>query len=206
MKRSSHALSGNKHGLILTGFALVVTSALALTQCVTKNHIEINEAMHRQKALAQVLPAQWYDHSLEEYKVELFDQAANRNRICYIAKIKDKPVAVIVTGVAPDGYSGDIELLVGILENGTITGVRVSNHTETPGLGDAIDAERSDWIKSFDGKSLLTPAESRWAVKKQNGDFDQFTGATITPQSVVNEVKNTLLFFNSAKDKLFIYE
>jgi len=83
MKRSSHALSGNKHGLILTGFALVVTSALALTQCVTKNHIEINEAMHRQKALAQVLPAQWYDHSLEEYKVELFDQAANRNRICY---------------------------------------------------------------------------------------------------------------------------
>jgi len=194
---------GNRHGLVLASFAILVTSALALTQCITKDRIETNEASHRQKALAQVLPSQWYDHSLEEYTLELFDQTASRNRLCYIAKIKDKPVAVIVTGIAPDGYAGDIELLVGILANGTVTGVRVTKHTETPGLGDAIELPRSDWIKTFDGKSLSAPIESRWAVKKQNGDFDQFTGATITPQSVVNEVRNTLLFFEKVKDQLF---
>ena len=203
MKHKLHAVFGNRHGLVLTGFAILVTSALAITQCVTKHRIDTNEASHRQKALAQVLPSQWYDHSLEQYTVELFDRTANRNRLCYIAKIKGKPVAVIVAGTAPDGYSGDIELLVGILANGTVTGVRVTKHTETPGLGDAIELQRSDWIKSFDGKSLSAPIESRWAVKKQNGDFDQFTGATITPQSVVIEVRNTLLFFDKVKDQLF---
>ena len=193
----------SRHGLVLAGFALLVTCALALTQHVTASRIKSNEAAHRQKALSEVLPAQWYDHPLEQHTVELVDPSTNRNRTCYIAKINDKPVAVIISGIAPDGYSGNIELLVGILEDGTVTGVRVTGHSETPGLGDAIELRRSDWIKSFDGKSLTAPAESRWAVKKQNGDFDQFTGATITPQSVVNEVRNTLLFFSTAKDQLF---
>jgi len=196
-------VSANRHSLVLGGFALLVTSVLALTQCVTVNRIESNETAHRQKALAQVLPTQWYDHSLEEHTMVLFDKASNRNRICYIAKIGNRPVAVIVSGIATDGYSGDIELLVGILEDGTITGVRVTKHSETPGLGDAIELSRSDWIKSFDGKSLADPAESRWAVRKQNGAFDQFTGATVTPRAVVNEVRNTLLFFRNAKNQLF---
>ena len=206
MNHNLHKVSANRHSLVLAGFALLITSILALTQSMTGNRIEQNETIHRQQALAQVLPSQWHDHSLEEYTVELFDQTANRSRTCYIAKIKDRPVAAIVTGIAPDGYSGDIELLVGILEDGTITGVRVTKHSETPGLGDAIELQRSDWITSFDGKSLLTPAKSRWAVKKQNGDFDQFTGATITPQSVINEVRNTLLFFEREKADCLTYD
>ena len=197
MTHNTRTASANRHSLVLAGFALLVTTVLALTQCATANRIENNQTAHRQEALAQVLPSQWYDHSLEAHKMVLFDQNSNRNRICYIAKINNQPVAVIVSGIATDGYSGDIELLVGILEDGTVTGVRVTKHSETPGLGDEIELSRSDWIKSFDGKSLVNPAESRWAVKKQNGEFDQFTGATVTPRAMVNEVRNTCLLYTS---------
>lgn len=193
----------NRQGIVLAGFALLVTSALALTQWLTSDRITANQINHRQSTLSEVLPSQWYDHSLEDFKLELFDQHSNTIRTCYIAKLNGEPVAAIITAIAPDGYSGDIYLLVGILADGTVSGVRVTSHSETPGLGDAIELRRSNWIKSFDGKSLTSPIESRWTVKKQNGDFDQFTGATITPGAVVKEVLSTLQFFNEVKDQLF---
>lgn len=195
-------LAPNKHGLVLACFALIVTTALVLTQCVTKDRIAQNEKAHRQNALAEVLPAQWYDHPLDQFTIVLPDTQSNTQRTSYIARINNLPVAAIITGVAPDGYSGNINLLVGVLKDGTVTGVRVTSHSETPGLGDGIEIQRSNWITSFNGKSLSDPVESQWGVKKRNGDFDQFTGATITPQAVINEVKNTLLFFESEKEQL----
>jgi len=105
--------------------------------------------------------------------------------------------------VAPDGYSGDIKLIVGINLDGTIAGVRALSHKETPGLGDKVDLRKSNWILNFNGRSLLQPSIEQWAVKKDGGTFDQFTGATITPRAVVKSVKKALLFFQQQRDVIF---
>lgn len=87
--------------------------------------------------------------------------------------------------------------------DGTLAGVRVIAHRETPGLGDAIDEERSDWIYDFKDKSLQNPSTDRWRVKRDSGAFDQFTGATITPRAVVKAIHNTLIYFQSNRDAIF---
>jgi electron transport complex protein RnfG len=121
----------------------------------------------------------------------------------YRARKYGWPVAVVLAPVAPDGYNGTIRLLVAIKMDGTLAGVRVIQHRETPGLGDAIEAERSDWILGFDGKSLNDPVQEKWKVKRDGGDFDQFTGATITPRAVVKAVNKALLYFRLHGHSLF---
>ena len=110
----------------------------------------------------------------------------------YRARLDSSPVAAIYDTVTLSGYSGAIRLLVGIDTSGTITGVRVLEHRETPGLGDAIDINKSDWITGFDMHSLESLSPQEWRVKKDGGNFDQFTGATITPRAVVNTVFTVL--------------
>lgn len=110
--------------------------------------------------------------------------------------------AVLLPAVNPNGYTTDIRMIVGIQPNGDLAGVRVIEHRETPGLGDKIDRKKSDWILSFNGKSLENTADSLWAVKKDGGEFDQFTGATITPRAVVTSVKQALEFFQQHKGEL----
>ncbi|NCC28094.1 MAG: RnfABCDGE type electron transport complex subunit G, partial [Gammaproteobacteria bacterium] len=105
--------------------------------------------------------------------------------------------------VVPDGYAGPIQLLVSVLRDGSVGGVRVLFHHETPGLGDKIEERKSDWVLSFDGKSLSNPTPERWAVKRDGGEFDQFTGATITPRAIVHAVKNTLIYVQQQGDALF---
>jgi electron transport complex protein RnfG len=124
--------------------------------------------------------------------------------IVYRARKAGKPVAVVLTVVAPNGYSGPIVLLVGIDYSGDITGVRVVKHRETPGLGDAIEIERSDWIERFTGKSRRNPGRAGWKVKRDGGEFDQLTGATITPRAVVAAVSGALEYFEHNRDNLFI--
>jgi electron transport complex protein RnfG len=121
----------------------------------------------------------------------------------YRARLHGEPVALVIAAVAPDGYSGTIRLLVGINVDGSLSGVRVVAHRETPGLGDAIEEERSDWILGFTGKSLQNPPLQKWAVKKDGGAFDQLTGATITPRAVVKAVRQALLYYRDQKDALF---
>jgi len=115
----------------------------------------------------------------------------------------DSPVAALMIVTAPDGYNGDIRLLIAIDISGKVLGVRVVSHRETPGLGDPIEIERSDWILSFTQKSLLNPGADGWAVKRDGGEFDQFTGATISPRAVVKTVHNTLLYFKANQKSLF---
>src|SRR5690606_4959952 len=103
-----------------------------------------------------------------------------------------EPVAALFNSVAPDGYSGEIRLLVGVRVDGSLSGVRVLSHKETPGLGDPIEVRHSDWITRFSGLSLENPPFERWKVRRDGGDFDQFTGATITPRAVVKATRNTL--------------
>ena len=111
--------------------------------------------------------------------------------------------AAVLTAVAPEGYGGGIRLLVAINYDGTLAGVRVLSHHETPGLGDKIEAERSDWILQFEGLSLENPAPRNWRVKKDGGRFDQFTGATITPRAVVAAVYDALVYFEAHREALF---
>jgi len=120
--------------------------------------------------------------------------------------MQGEPVALVIEALAPDGYSGTIRLLVGINIDGSLGGVRVVAHRETPGLGDAIEEERSDWILGFTGKSLQDPPLQKWAVKKDGGAFDQLTGATITPRAVVKAVRQALLYYRDQKDALFARE
>ena len=121
----------------------------------------------------------------------------------YRARKEQKPVAVIINSVAPDGYNGNIELLVAIRYDGSLAGVRVVGHKETPGLGDAIEANRSDWITKFKDLSLLNPTTKGWAVKRDGGEFNQFTGATITPRAIVKAVYNTLRYYKEHRDTLY---
>jgi electron transport complex protein RnfG len=126
-------------------------------------------------------------------------QATIANR----ARINNEPAAVIIEAIAHDGYSGDIKLLIAIKANGSISGVRVLAHKETPGLGDYIDIAKDNWIKLFDNESLLKTAESQWKVKKDGGAFDYMAGATITPRAVVKAVHKALQYFEANKQALF---
>jgi electron transport complex protein RnfG len=121
----------------------------------------------------------------------------------YRARMDGLPVAVMMIITAPDGYNGDIRLLAGIDAEGAVIGVRVISHKETPGLGDPIEIEKSDWILGFNKKSLRNPESNGWGVKRDDGQFDQFTGATISPRAVVKVMHNTLLYFDANKQMLF---
>jgi electron transport complex protein RnfG len=113
------------------------------------------------------------------------------------------PVATVFATVAPHGYNAAINLLVGVSPAGVVTGARAVRHRETHGLGDAIDAAKSDWILEFDGKSLTAPAPHLWAVDQDEGEFDAIAGATVTSRAVVAAVKNTLLYFEQHRDALY---
>ncbi len=123
--------------------------------------------------------------------------------LVYRARLQGKPVAAIFNSIAPNGYSGKIHLLVGVYIDGKIAGVRAVKHAETPGLGDALEVQKSRWILAFNGKSLDNPIRKRWLVKRDGGVFDQFTGATISPRAVVQAVKNTLLYYRQNADTIF---
>ena len=122
--------------------------------------------------------------------------------VIYRARNNGEVSAVILPVVAPDGYTTNIDMIVGIRKDGTLAGVRVVAHRETPGLGDKIEKRKSDWIHTFDGLSLQSPTADQWSVKKDGGAFDQFTGATITPRAVVRSVKDALMFFDTHRDLL----
>lgn len=184
-----------KHGVTLALFAAASTGMTAAIHQLTRSTIA-DQAVLQQKALfEQVLPSGLYNNALQQscYLVDAPALGKGQHKV-YIARQDGTPVAVIMEATAPDGYSGAIQLLVGSDFNGTILGTRVTEHHETPGLGDKIDLRVSDWITHFTGKKIGDANDSRWAVKKDGGEFDQFTGATITPRAVVNAVKRAGLF------------
>jgi len=135
------------------------------------------------------------------YLVEAPELGKGKHKV-YIARQDDNPVAAVIEATAPDGYSGVIQLLVGADFNGTVLGTRVTEHHETPGLGDKIELRISDWITRFSGKKIDGANDTHWAVKKDGGDFDQFTGATITPRAVVNAVKRAGLYAQTLPTQL----
>jgi electron transport complex protein RnfG len=195
------------NSLVLGLFALVTSVLLASTYLGTKTTIEDAERRAAQKILLELYPASSHDNDLlkdvlpipEAYLSTLgLKTAAN----IHVVKKEEKIIGFIIPAIAPDGYSGDIRLLIGINVDGTIAGVRVVSHNETPGLGDKVDLRKDNWILSFNGKNLTNPDRDAWAVKKDNGYFDQFTGATITPRAVVSRVLKTLIFYKEHSGEL----
>jgi H+/Na+-translocating ferredoxin:NAD+ oxidoreductase subunit G len=195
-----------KNGLILAGFALIVTSLVALTQNLTKQRIAEQEQQQLLKTLGQVMIRGSYDNKLFLHCVSTQSQqflGSTKPQRAFLAFKDQQPVAAALETVAPTGYNGNINLVVGITFDGTVTGVRTLGHQETPGLGDKIELSKSDWITSFDDQRLTDHKDPRWQVRKDGGQFDQFTGATITPRAVVAAIKNTLIYFKLNKALLF---
>ena len=184
-------------------FAIVTAGLIAITQVSTKDQIIENERAQQAKALYEIISRDSIDNDLlqDVISIEAPELGYPLAKI-YQAKRDNKVKAVIVPVISPDGYSGDISLIVGINADNSVAGVRVLSHKETPGLGDKIDLRKSDWIMSFNEKSMTSSNDSSWAVKKDGGQFDQFTGATITPRAVVNAVAQALRFFKQNRDLL----
>jgi electron transport complex protein RnfG len=192
--------------LLLLLFAMFGTGIVAFTYKNTRSTIAANERAALLRNLNELIPAGRYDNALlhDSISVRNPELLGTDERVTvYRARKEGQPVAAILAPIAPDGYSGDIKLLVAINVDGTLAGVRVTGHRETPGLGDGIEAARGDWILGFTGRSLTNPDEKHWAVKKDGGAFDQFTGATITPRAVVKAVKKSLIYYKRHQQTVF---
>ncbi|MBB6522081.1 electron transport complex subunit RsxG [Pseudoteredinibacter isoporae] len=192
-----------RNAIILGAFALLTAAVLAGTQLLTKDRIAAEQRKAAEQALLEIISSLPEKHDNDMLAESLDIPKSLQESLSwrdaekvYIAKKGEQVLAYLVPAIAPDGYSGDIKILIGITPNGLVTGVRVLAHKETPGLGDKVELKKSDWILSFTGRSLTPENESTWAVKKDGGDFDQFTGATITPRAVVNQVKASVQAFS----------
>lgn len=210
--------------LLLAGFAALGVGLVAYTQEKTASQIAQNEQMLLLAQISAVLPPGSYENNpvdsafllpdpqalnlpklekVHQVDESLLHEAKEAGLVGYRATAKGKVTAVVIPVITHAGYSGDIKLIVGIDRKGVITGVRVTRENETPGLGDKIEASKTHWIFGFKDRSLSNPHKQGWAVKKDGGVFDQFTGATITPRAVVGAIHNALLYARAHHEQLF---
>lgn len=198
----------SRNSILLGIFAVVAAGMLAGINEGTRERIDQEVRAAQQRALYEIVRQDQIDNDLLldtlTIPAEAWDTLGLSNGgDVHVARQNGEIIALIIPAVAPDGYSGEIGMIVGVKRNGTIAGVRVLSHKETPGLGDKVELNKSNWILGFDGKSLQNPEALRWRVRKDGGEFDQFTGATITPRAVVNQVKRVLEFVAAHEAELF---
>ena len=186
----------SKYGLLLAFVALLCTALSGGIYFLTKDKIEQAVAKQQRELLLQVIPQTYFDNDLLNSCVKTDNPQIPK---VYLAKKDQEVTAYAFETVAPDGYSGNIYLLVGLTPQGEVLGVRTIAHKETPGLGDKIELRISDWILSFNHQQITQENLADWAVKKDGGKFDQFAGATITPRAVVNQVKRAALLMLQQK-------
>jgi len=190
---------------ILAAFALLASVLLGLTNYGTEGTIQQRLDEDLKKSLAEVVPAALYDNDMLKDTLNIPSADYNigaKETTVYIAKKAGKVNAVCFKFTAPDGYSGAINMIMGIDRDGNILGVRVLSHKETPGLGDKIEVSKSNWILNFVGRSLENLSKQQWAVKKDGGEFDQFAGATITPRKSVQAIYRGLQLFKAHQEQL----
>ena len=196
----------SRNGFLLAAFAIICTAAVATVNQLTKPVIAKQEQMALIKTINQLIPEDAYDNDIFASCFITSDDTylgKGQTQQVFVAKKGNKPVALMLETSTFKGYAGEIKLAIGIFEDGRVAGVRVLRHTETPGLGDKIQTNKSDWIYSFNNKSYQQAQETRWEVKKNGGDIDAFTGATITPRAVTHAVKDALIYFAKNKQQLF---
>ncbi|KZY21170.1 electron transport complex subunit G [Alcanivorax sp. HI0035] len=194
-----------KNAVILSLFAISTAAALAITNELTIGKVECNKQAALMASLNEVMPHDRHDNDLLADRITVSDPLLGRNgHHIYRARQDGEPNGAVLEATAPDGYGGNIALIVGVDMQGKVQGVRVvPPHNETPGLGDKIETKKSGWIYGFNGLSLGNPADAGWAVKKDGGQFDSFTGATITPRAVVGAVHRALQYFDANQTAVF---
>ncbi|WP_040976263.1 electron transport complex subunit RsxG [Necropsobacter massiliensis] len=182
----------SRYGLLLGLIALICTALSSGVYFLTKDKIDHAVAQQQRTLLQQVIVQDNFDNDLAQSCQDIKGKIPYIDKLCHADK-NGKTVAYAFETTAPDGYSGNIRLLVGMTAQGEILGVRVIEHKETPGLGDKIEPRVSNWILAFAHQRISADNQAEWAVKKDGGKFDQFSGATITPRAVVNQVKRSAL-------------
>jgi electron transport complex protein RnfG len=191
----------------LVFFAIIGTTILSATYHLTHDTIVATVEKAKLKLVSQLLPPSSYDNDImQDIHTVAADEMLGTDEAtqAHIARRDGQPVAVVLEAVAPDGYSGKIALIMAIHPDGSLGGVRVVNHNETPGLGDYIDIAKHDWIKTFDGRSRDLFKDELWKVRKDGGMFEHMAGATVTPRAVVKAVNRALQYFEAHRDELFV--
>lgn len=203
MTRIQRSIVRNATGLAL--FAMVTAGVIALTHAFTEDRIAQQAAKAEASALTEIIPNHLHSNNLLDDTITVGPSdklGLNKPAQAHLARQEGAITGIILPVIAENGYSGDIHLLVGMDTTGQVLGVRVTRHHETPGLGDKIEASKSDWVYSFSGASLSSVPQRQWAVSKDGGKFDQFTGATITPRAVVSAVYQALKYFEDSRARL----
>ena len=194
-------------GSVLAVFAAITSVAIGWTYLATKDQIDMEVRRAEARQLLEIFPPETHDNDIVDDGFELVADTPllgiREARQGYRVRRDDRVIGVILPATARDGYSGDIRALVGIRDDGTVAGVRVVAHRETPGLGDKVDLRKSDWILGFDNRSLSQPDLSGWNVEKDGGVFDQFTGATVTPRAVILATRRALEYARLNAETLF---
>ena len=195
-----------KGGATLAVIAALCTTLVAFTFVMTEERIEANEQAWLERSLQPALSGLFYDSGVTESMITIpppHDLPGSEAAIVYRVYAEDEAVAALFVVSARDGYAGPIRILVGIDVQGKVTGVHVLEHRETPGLGDRVETSKSDWAIQFDGRSLVDPEPTGWAIKRDGGQFDQLTGASVTPRAIVKAIRETLLYFATHRDEVF---
>ena len=194
-------------GSVLAVFAAITSVAIGWTYLATKDQIDMEVRRAEARQLLEIFPPETHDNDIVDDGFELVADTPllgiREARQGYRVRRDDRVIGVILPATARDGYSGDIRALVGVRDDGTVAGVRVVAHRETPGLGDKVDLRKSDWILGFDNRSLSQPDLSGWNVEKDGGVFDQFTGATVTPRAVIMATRRALEYARLNAETLF---
>jgi len=198
-------------GIVLVVFSVIFTALMAVAYRATKDVIDASAQEEKMKLVNEVLPPQEYDNALLADQIRLPPVGAlglDEPSLLFRARKAGKPVALVFEAVAPDGYGGRIRLLIAMRANGEVIGVRVTQHKETPGLGDYIDIRKDrnktrPWITQFNGVRYTEDESGKWRVKKDGGRFDQVTGATISARAVTGAVGRALAFATENREKLF---
>jgi len=188
------------HALILGVFCLGFGVVLAYTNYFTKDEVKLRAVEDMQNSLSQVIPPGIHDNSPVKDAIVMTNDEGKEIKV-YRAT-KDGKVTGVAYEIVGNGYGGEVHLMLGVDTEGKVLGVRATAHKETPGLGDKIDAAKTDWITKFTGLSLGNPIKDKWKVKKDGGQFDQFSGATITPRGVVGAIRKGLEFFAEHKAQM----
>lgn len=195
-----------KSGVILAVVAAFCTTVVAITWQLTAARIAANEIAWLEQSLEPALSGLFFDSGITAAMITIappHELPGNEAAIIYRVYARQQPAAALFIVSARDGYAGPIRLLIGVAMDSTITGVRVLEHQETPGLGNLIELDKSDWLLQFDGHSLRDPDPGGWAIKDDGGDFDQLTGASVTPRAVIKAIKATLTYFEANGDAIF---
>lgn len=186
--------------LLLGGFSFIATVLLVIGNIATHDAIQERRMENLRASLSQVIPGNLHDNDLLDAPLEFHD-ASGRSMTIYRA-INAGQIQALAWEIIGKGYAGDIRILIGLTTDGSILGVRILAHSETPGLGDKIEASRSGWIVGFTGRSLHDPPLTHWRVSKDGGSFDGLTGATITARAVIESVRDALAFFRDNRTLL----